>query len=402
MATPLKELIPIDTLEFSEEEKQALVELRVSIQDVLKERQHFDNDDYLIKWLRARKLNVSKTENMIRQNKEYFELNGLNYIDKWKIPEAIEKYLPHGNFGEDREGHPVQYNRFGRMDLQGMTQSVTRIELIRHMHKNGLELEDKYVELSRKMGRRIDKIVLVVDLEGAGLQHFHPRSLSIFKSIVRASEDNYPETLALVLVITNSPLFHMGWEFASHFIDEGTKKKIKFFRPNECEEKLRRYIAPDQLPQCYGGTACYPDAFCTDVLGMGGIVPEKYYLKNILENERQSELTLVSVRARSTAQVSIEVIQSGSILCWIFKTESYDINFAIYFQPLDEVVTCHTTELKCVWALQRCDSQVVPDKGDVMCKAPGTYILYWDNTYSWFYNKEVQYICNIVEPNTPF
>ena len=109
MATPLKELIPIDTLEFSEEEKQALVELRVSIQDVLKERQHFDNDDYLIKWLRARKLNVSKTENMIRQNKEYFELNGLNYIDKWKIPEAIEKYLPHGNFGEDREGHPVQY-----------------------------------------------------------------------------------------------------------------------------------------------------------------------------------------------------------------------------------------------------------------------------------------------------
>ena len=395
MATPLDS-------DFTEEERQALFDLRVSIQDVLKERTHFDNDHFLIKWLRARRLNTHKTEKMIRNNRDYYELYGLNYIDKWLVPEVMKRYIPHGNFGEDREQYPIQYMRFGRLDLHGITQASTRVELIRHMHKRGVELDDRYAELSQKWGKRIDKMVLVVDLEGLGMQHFNPRALSIFRSLVRASEDNYPETMVYIHVITNSPFFHLAWEVAGHFIDEGTKKKIKFYRPNECEENLRRYIAPEKLPQCYGGTACYPDTFCTDFLGMGGIVPEKYYLKNILEIERQSELTLVRVRARTTAQVPIVVRQSRAILCWIFKTESYDINFGIYFHPGEEVVACHTTELNCVHALQRCDSQVVPDKGDIMCMTPGTYILYWDNTYSWFRNKEVQYICDLVEPDTAF
>ena len=393
---------PMDTDGFTEVEQQALSDLRVSIQDVLKERPHFDNDHYLIRWLEARKLNIYKTDKMIRQNREYFELNGLNYIDKWQVPEVMVKYMPQGNFGEDREGHPVQYYRFGRLDIQGMTQAFTKTELIRHVHKSTLDLEDKYVEASRKRGRRIDKMVLVVDLEGLGLQHFHPRSLSVLKSVVRATEDNYPETIALVFIITNSQVFHLAWEIASHFFDEGTKEKIKFCRPNEFEVILRRYIAPEELPQCYGGTACHPDTFCTDTLGMGGIIPERYYLKNILENERQSELTLVPVQAKSSAQVPITVRQPKAILCWIFKTESYDIDFAIYFQPGEEVAPCHLTELNCVHALERCDSHVVPEKGDIMCVTPGTYILYWDNTYSWFHNKEVRYICEIVEPNTTF
>ena len=393
---------PFDTLEITEEEKQALLELKVLIQDVIKEGQRFDNDNYLLTWLRGWKLNVSKAEKMIRQSIVYFEVTGLNYIDKWQNPEVIEKYLPIGNFGEDREGRPVQYNRFGRLDMRGMSQSVSKVDMLRNMHKTGLDLEERKLELSRKLGREIDKMTLVVDLEGLGLQHFHTRALSYFKSLVRASEDNYPEKMALILVITNSPVFHIAWEFASRIIDEETKKKMKFIRKSECEGKLRRYISPEQLPQCYGGTACVPDTFCTDALGMGGIIPERYYLKNILENERQLELTIVPVQARSSAQILIEVKEPRSVLCWVFKTENYDINFGIYFQPLDKVVACHITELKCVWAPQRCDSHIVPDKGDIMCITPGTYVLYWDNSYSWFHNKEIQYICNIVEPNTPF
>ena len=64
MATPLGEECSNG---FTEEEKVALVALRELIPDVLTERHNFDNDYQLIKWLRARKFNVTKAAKMIRQ-----------------------------------------------------------------------------------------------------------------------------------------------------------------------------------------------------------------------------------------------------------------------------------------------------------------------------------------------
>ena len=232
---------------------------------------------------------------------------------------------------------------------------------------------------------------------GIPLNHFHSRPLSYFRHILERGEDNYVGSMALIIIISNSALFHLIWEVICRIIDEETKRKIRIIRPSECEEKMRHYIAPEQLPQCYGGTVCKPDKFCSDAIGMGGIIPERYYLKNILENERHSELTLVPIRPRSYVQVPIAVREPRSILSWIFKTERYDINFAIYFQTGNE-----TTQLECVLSLHRYDSHLVPAKGDIICITPGIYILSWDNTYSWFHNKQVQYICNIIDPNTTF
>ena len=392
MATPFPELIPIVTLGYTTEEKEAVAKLRILIDDVLKERHNFDSDTCLIKWLRSWKLNVSKTEKMIRQNIEYFEVNGLDYIDKWQIPEVVERYLPHGTYGEDREGHPVQYNRFGRTDMQGMSHSISKIELVRNMHKNNSILENKFVEQSKKWNKKIDKMILIIDLEGINLSHLYPRPLSYSKQIIRAASDNYAGSMEFIFVITNSPLFRFIWEIACHILDDETKQKVHIIRPTECGEKLGHYIAPDQLLRCYGGTV--PQ--CSDTIGMGGTIPETYYLKNVLEHERGTELNLVPIRARSFAQIPIIVEESRSILCWIFKTQNYDINFGIYFKPTEE------SKLNCVLSLHRCDSNLVPDKGDIMCLTPGTYVLYWDNTYSWFHNKQVQYVCNVVKPNTIF
>lgn len=39
-------------------------------------------------------------------------------IEEYKPPEVF-RYNPGGFFGEDRDGHPVWYDRIGRMDLRG-------------------------------------------------------------------------------------------------------------------------------------------------------------------------------------------------------------------------------------------------------------------------------------------
>ena len=386
MATPFGEEC---TDGFTEEEKVALVELRELIPDVITERHNFDNDYHLIKWLRARKLNVAKAANMIRQNLRFLNTYNLDLIDKWHPPEVFN-YVPYGIFGQDRMCRPIEYLFFGQMDMAGLSQCASRIDFIRWTHKNELDVDKYCREQSVKCGRQVDQVTLVVDLDGLGFQHMYPRAISIFKPIIRELEDNYPEALAQVLVITNSPLFHLGWEIASHFIDDGTRKKIHFLKQNECVRVLTKFIEPSQLPIFYGGTAIFPDT-----IYRGGVIPDRYYLKNILE-ERQQELTIVPVRAKGSATIQIEVTEPKSILCWMFKTDNCDISFGVYFKPL-----CDTnTSQKCVLEPHRVDCQVIPEKGDTICHIPGIYILHFDNSYSWFHNKQVHYVHQLLAPNS--
>ena len=257
--------------EFSDEEMGALSELRVALRDVIENRHNFDNDTFLIKWLRARKLNVSKADKMIRQSIAFRDEHSLDHIDKWQMPEALEKYLPYGIFGEDIEGRPVIYLRIGRTDLKGISQCASKSDFLRYMEFKCQEGVKKCRMQSEKHGRHIDQCIFVVDLEGLSLQtHFHTRALSYLKALIRSSEENYPEMTAMALILTNSPFFHLCWELISHFIDEGTKNKIHFIRPNEYEAKLVRFIPREHLPECYGGNALCPDSNCSSAVNMGG------------------------------------------------------------------------------------------------------------------------------------
>lgn len=393
MATPLGEECSNG---FTEEEKVALVALRELIPDVLTERHNFDNDYQLIKWLRARKFNVTKAAKMIRQHLIFIDTYDLDLIYRWQIPEVFEKYLPYGIFGQDRMCRPVQYLFFGQMDMAGLSQCGSVNDFRRFMHLTELSAGKLCRELSVNCGRQVDQVTLVVDLDGLSYQHFYPRALAIFKPIVRELEDNYPEVLAQILVITNSPIFHLAWEISSHFIDEGTKKKIHFLKPNECGRVLPKFIEPSQLPVFYGGTAIFPDT-----IYRGGVIPERYYLKNILE-ERQHELTIVPVRAKGSVTVQIEVTEPNSVLTWIFKTDNYDISFGVYFKPLCDIDTSLSAVQKCVLEPRRVDCQVIPEKGDTICHLAGSYIFHFDNSYSWFHNKQVHCLHEVLAPNSLF
>lgn len=54
----------------------------------------------------------------------------------------------------------------------------------------------------------------------------------------------------------------MGYNLIKNFIDEKTRTKIHILGP-DWREELQKYIAPDQIPQAYGGTRCEPDPWCT-------------------------------------------------------------------------------------------------------------------------------------------
>ena len=60
------------------------------------------------------------------------------------------------------------------------------------------------------------------------------------------------------------------------------------------QDVLQQYISPDQLPAMYGGTRYEPDAQCSKYIRPGRDVPEKYYLSNQKEsNKEDMEMVVV-------------------------------------------------------------------------------------------------------------
>lgn len=56
---------------------------------------------------------------------EFRECFGLDTVlTDWQPPEVLAKFTPGGFFGEDREGHPVWFDRMGNLDFRGKPQAL--------------------------------------------------------------------------------------------------------------------------------------------------------------------------------------------------------------------------------------------------------------------------------------
>ena len=132
--------------DLSPSQEAALRQFREAVAEIANKPE--EDDYYYLRWLRARKFNVRKAEDMFRkvrvctttlwcsrmitvyvsfvvflskqQHMEFRKKYGMDTIlEDYEPPEVIRKYLPGGFFGEDREGHPVWYDISGNNDARG-------------------------------------------------------------------------------------------------------------------------------------------------------------------------------------------------------------------------------------------------------------------------------------------
>ena len=98
---------------------------------------------------------------------------------------------------------------------------------------------------------------------------------------------HYPFPHANPLPYPTAPkIFPATYSMMKHFMNDYTRQKILVLgsKSPQCrmlvllfdlciqltcftgnwKEELQKYIAPDQLPEVYGGTRCEPDPWCTD------------------------------------------------------------------------------------------------------------------------------------------
>ncbi|CAH1800708.1 unnamed protein product [Owenia fusiformis] len=384
----------LDDLSIVQEEK--LKKFRDRVKDVCTDKH---NDYQLLRWLRARDFDLDKSEKMFRNDVKWRKDNKCDTIlDTWKPPEVIQKYYTGGLAGFDKEGCPVWIDPYGHIDIRGLTRSVKSSDVKRYGIYLAETIFSYFASQTEKLGKTIDQVTLIFDLDKLGTKHMYRPGLDLLIEVFVMFEDHYPETLKFAYVINAPRLFPVAFRLIKPFLSEHTRNRIHILGGN-FKKELLNLMSPEELPVHWGGDRKDKngDPKCSTDISFGGDVPEECYLSASTVSISDDWLEL-DVGRGSTQKLEYEVKKEGCLLKWEFMTDGSDIGFGVFMKTAPGPQK--SDEMEVVVPSNRLNSHIVPEDGNLECTKTGTYVIRFDNSYSYVKAKKVKYNIQVLEADT--
>uniref|UniRef100_A0A8C5ZHZ4 SEC14 like lipid binding 6 n=1 Tax=Marmota marmota marmota TaxID=9994 RepID=A0A8C5ZHZ4_MARMA len=365
--------------DLSPSQEKSLAQFQVNVQDVLSALPNAD-DSFLLHWLRARSFDLKKSEDMLRKHMEFRKQQDLDNILAWQPPEVI--------CGHDREGGPLWYHIAAGLDVKGLFLSTTKQDLLRDKFQN-CELLLHQCELqTQKLGKKVEKITAIVDLEGLSLRHLWKPGVEFAQEVRESS-----------VPVSAPSLFAVAFNLIKSYMSKETCRKVVILGDN-WKQELSKFISPDQLPVEFGGTLTDPDGNpkCITKINYEGEVPKSYHL---CKQVRMQYEHTVTVGRGSSQHVENEILFPGCVLRWQFASDGGDIGFGVFLKTkMGE--RQRAGEMTEVLPSQRYNAHLVPEDGRLTCLKTGVYVLRFDNTYSLVHSKHISYTVEVLLPDQTF
>jgi len=271
----------------NEEEKRLCKELRDRTAD-LKIADEFRVMDFnMIRFLRARSMDLDKAEDMFRKYIAWRLENNIDNACSWEVAQDLKENLVYKVVGHSLNGGLVLYVDVGLWDPQIAHGRYEELMKLAYQELEKLTQFSKYYSLQRNY---FSKMVLILNLEG--LSFAHVSSVDYIRaliSLLKAFEAYYPESLKVAFLINAPWVFSILWSIAKPFISTATHERLRFLGGDKetWKEGMTQYIAEDQFPICVGGTL--PDNY--ELVHEDGKVFGRYKLEaEPNENEYKDEL----------------------------------------------------------------------------------------------------------------
>ncbi|XP_075255584.1 SEC14-like protein 2 isoform X2 [Convolutriloba macropyga] len=348
---------------------------------------HSDYD--LLRFLKARRLNVDETVTMYEQMLAYrrkYEVDSPDFLETFEPLEVFTQCYPNGIVGRDKQGHPVVYDFPGNLDVKGFAMSMSDEEFAQQIMWNLENLLRMMDQMSEVYGQLVDKWTVVIDVNNLGWEHLSAAQLTRGRKVQQLFDVCYPERMYKLLFVNISRYFDIGFKLFRPLLPEATKEKVVLIVK---KEELLRYIDADQLPVCYGGTKVDSngDPECKEWIRYGAKVPSELYKSSIL-SQLSTDWASFSLQPGKSYELEIDA-SSGQVLT--FYTDCGDLNFGI---------SCMSDGGKSfTWIKEKSkvssDLQLVQDS--IELEKSGSYTLAFDNKLSWCQKKTVRFHYSIMD-----
>eukprot|EP00057_Strongylocentrotus_purpuratus_P009999 XP_011664473.1 PREDICTED: SEC14-like protein 2 isoform X1 [Strongylocentrotus purpuratus] len=368
----------------------ALKELKSKLNDIQKP---IHDVHQLLRFLRARKFDIKKTEAIIRQDIVWRAQMKVDTIHEWfKIPEVCLKYWPGGSLGLDKLGHVVWLSPIGNVDPKGLIYSVKTGDIIRtNIYVIERMVKEQEV-ISQKLGRHIEGITLIVDLDNLSASHMWKPGMAVMIELFTIIEEHYPGFIHQMFVVRPTKLLPIAYYLIRPCFTEDTRERIHVLGSN-WREVLLKHIDAEILPVHWGGTLTDTDGvpnMCPSKINLGGKVPSFFYKKG--SDLNHDDMTFMELPGKRSTEVKHRISTAGSILSYEFKTASNDIAFGIYrLSESGEKISILDEKRYC--------SHIIPEDGEVLFEEPGLYVVKFDNRGSAFQKtRKLSYWMEVIEP----
>ena len=214
------------------------------------------DNDFLIHFLRARKLNIKKATKMILDYFHWKAKMKLDYLYSdyiFKEKYKIQLLFPHGFHKMTKEGYPLYFQIMGQLNPDELFKIATPEEITLYSVSIYEKLERDYFKLCSQIKESyIHGVFNVIDFNGINSSILNKKLISYVKETFKICQDYYPESLAGCYVLNASLLFRSFYTTVKVFLDSKTKEKIKVFGTDYKNGLLER-IDSKNLPKFFGG-----------------------------------------------------------------------------------------------------------------------------------------------------
>ncbi|GBN38869.1 SEC14-like protein 2 [Araneus ventricosus] len=385
--------------DLSLEEREACIELKRRVSSEITNEKLKNDVNLYLRFLRARDFKLDIAEAMLRNHIAWRVANQIERIHTAYEPEEVViKYLPLQRIGFDKEGSPIRFFDFGKADIKGILKCCKTNAVVKSVV---WMFEEDVVEMrkqSEKLGKNIQQWVYILDFDNYSFaKATHKQTAEVLIQLFLTYEANYPERLKAAYVVNSSVYFTIIFSIIKPLLSGNTLQKIKIYGRDGYKEDLLKAIDADVLPAFLGGTRTDPDGNpkCPSTIKLAVAVPKKCYkTKNMHRLKEQPEARKLIVSRKSKMPIELSVVEAGSVIEWEFETESKDIGFALSYK---ESANNKSEGVELI-PKQRIDTNFQTETGMFQCEKPGVYILMFDNSYSWIYQKEIYVKIGVVRP----
>jgi len=196
----------------------AVNKLRAGLNDVAIEDVKYEDDFYLLQWLKAHKMDVKRTEAAIRANVEWRRESDIDVLAEEDFPRDLAEKLPVHLNGVSKGGMPVLSLRAADVDFEEVIRKFGRERIVRYWAQIFVKMEKIMIAHNQKNNVNTEKLtagcttgfMVVVDGRDYLLRHILSIKLvHICAEIAYMYKAHFPSIASQGIFITSNRFYEL-------------------------------------------------------------------------------------------------------------------------------------------------------------------------------------------------